>query len=145
MGNKEEDANPFQWDHVLFNLPGSEDYDPSLPWVAKIRTDGEISSDIFLYIDDCRITGANEEVCWRAARRFGSRCNYLGIQDAARKRKEPDLKPGPWAGTVTHTAEGVVGKISQEKWEKTKVLIQRLHVLVEENEKQLPRAELESI
>ena len=31
--------------------------------------------------------------------------------------------PGPWAGTVTHTAGGrVLGMVSQVKWDKTKLL-----------------------
>jgi hypothetical protein len=37
-------------------------YDPALPWVSKIRlTDGTIAADLFVYVDDARITGATKD------------------------------------------------------------------------------------
>ena len=36
-GNKSHPNNPFRWSYVRLNLPGSEDYHPSLPWVSKLR------------------------------------------------------------------------------------------------------------
>ena len=51
-------------------------------------------------------------------------CARLGVQDAARKRTSASRTPGPWAGTVTHTDQDqVCGMVSQEKWDKTQVLI----------------------
>ncbi len=39
----------------------------------------------------------------------------------------PMESPGPWAGTVTHTGSGrLVGMVSQEKWDKTKCLLEEL-------------------
>ena len=32
-------SNPFHWDRVEFNLPGSKGYRSDLPWVMKIRWD----------------------------------------------------------------------------------------------------------
>ena len=58
-------------------------------------------------MDDKRPVGPSESDCRQAARRAASRCNYLGIQDAARKRKAPSQTPGPWAGTTTSTQKGV--------------------------------------
>jgi hypothetical protein len=58
------------------NLPGSQDYDPRLPWVSKIRVaDGKIAPDIFIYVDDARVTGPSEEDCWKATRQAASVVN----------------------------------------------------------------------
>lgn len=84
-GDREEGSNPFCWDRVRMNLPGSPTYDPTLPWVSKVCQDGStIASDFFSYVDDLRSVGALEEDCWLASRRVASRYIYLGIQDAAR-------------------------------------------------------------
>ena len=60
--------------------------------------------EVFIYVDDGCIIAHSELVCWKAANKFCSICNSLGIQDASRKRTEPSLTPGPWAGTVAHTS-----------------------------------------
>ncbi len=40
--------------------------------------------------------------------------------------------PSPWAGTVTHTdRDQVCGMVSQEKWEKTQLLIRELRLMLE--------------
>ena len=41
-------------------------------------------------------------------------CNYLGIQDATRKRTGPSTKPGPCAATLVHTYVGVQGTVLPE-------------------------------
>lgn len=130
-GSRHDQENPFKWDTVVYNLPGSEKYDPTRPWVMKIRTDGNLASEVYIYVDDGRATGHSAEACWAAIRRFASICTKLGIQDAARKRTEPSATPGPWAGTVVHTNDGeVVGTVTTEKWGKTKSLIQELESLL---------------
>lgn len=54
-GNKEDEDNVFAWDVVRLNLPWKEDYDPTLPWVSKIRLkDGKVAADLFIYVDDVR-------------------------------------------------------------------------------------------
>ena len=60
-GDRMDKANPFHWSHVQLNLPGSLDYDPSLPWVAKRREDGSLASEFYIYVDDVRITASSEE------------------------------------------------------------------------------------
>lgn len=40
LGSKSDPANPFQWDRVELNLP-RRNYNPTKPWVAKIRGDGK--------------------------------------------------------------------------------------------------------
>jgi hypothetical protein len=123
-GDRRCPSNPFHWDRVVFNLPGSRGYRSDLPWVMKLRRDGHLAAEIFVYVDDGRPTGHSPAITWRAARAYGSGCSRRGIQDASRKRTSPTETPGPWAGTVTHTEGGsVLGMVSQEKWDKTKRLI----------------------
>jgi len=48
-------------------------------------------------------------------------CAWLGLQDAARKRREPSVHPGAWAGSVVHVEVDAVYKlVTQERWDKTK-------------------------
>ena len=137
-------SNPFGWSKVVLNLPGSNQYDPSLPWVMKVRHDGHLACEVYIYVDG-RVTGWCRVECWRAARRFCATCNHLGIQDAARKRTEPSLTPGPWAGTVTHTDKAVVATVSCEKWKKVKDLIAELKEMIKNNEEAMPHKRLEQI
>jgi hypothetical protein len=60
-GDPEDKAKVFCWDNVKRNLPGSEEYDPSLPWVYKVRRDGSLASNFFFYVDDNRTTGNSEQ------------------------------------------------------------------------------------
>ncbi|KAL3789526.1 hypothetical protein ACHAW5_007754 [Stephanodiscus triporus] len=84
----------------------------------KLRRDGHLAAEIFVYVDNWRPTGHSPVITWKAAR-------------ASRKRTSPTETPGPWAGTVTHTEGGsVVGMVSQEKWDKTKRLIDELCEMV---------------
>jgi hypothetical protein len=57
-GDPSDPTNVFCWDEVVLNLPGSDDYDPSKPWVTKYRMeDGRIAADLFIVVDDLRPTG----------------------------------------------------------------------------------------
>lgn len=125
-GDRQDANNPFNWERVQLNLPGSPDYDPSLPWVMKIRGDGHLASDIYVYVDDGRATGWNFVECWRAVRRFCSVCSHRGVQDASRKRTKPTQEPGPWAGTVVHTKDQVSATITLVKWQRMQSLISEL-------------------
>jgi hypothetical protein len=70
--------------------------------------------------------------------------NWLGIQDAARKRRDASQRTGPWSGSVFRASEkGVVVLSDEEKWRKSKVLLQEVLVLLEEDPKNLPRKRLE--
>jgi len=58
-GVRKDPKNIFRWDYVRLNLPGSGGYDPSLPWVSKVREeDGRIAADLFTFVDDLRPTGS---------------------------------------------------------------------------------------
>ena len=121
-GDRKDKENPFKWDKVRVNLPGSPGYDPTKPWVSKIRvSDGKIAADFYVYVDDARITGATDLECWMATRRVAAAFNHLGIQDAPRKRRPPSVTPGAWAGSVLTSDQERVGvRVSQEKWDKEK-------------------------
>jgi len=99
-------ANPFHWDWVEFNLPGSKGYRLDLPCITKIRFDGHLAAEIFVYVNDGKPTGYCRDLTWQAAQVYGSRCSRRGILDALRKRMSPTMSPGPWAGTVTRTEGG---------------------------------------
>jgi hypothetical protein len=104
------------------NLPGSNEYDLLLPWVSKIcLEDGNIAADLFLYVDDGRLTGNSRDEVKQATRVATSRLQKLGIlQDAPRKRRWGSRRPGAWAGSIVEaTNDGVLVTISQAKWEKS--------------------------
>ena len=86
------------------NMLGEESYTPKTPWVMKVRSDGHLSIEVSIYVDDGRIIAHSELVCWQAAKRFCSICNSLEIQDASRKRTKPSLTLYSCAGTVAHTS-----------------------------------------
>jgi hypothetical protein len=69
MVDPNDASNVFKWKEVSFKLPGTPEYDPSMAWMAKVREDGRVAADLFIYMDDFRPTGTNAEECWRASRR----------------------------------------------------------------------------
>ncbi len=107
------------------NLPGSQDYDPSLPWVSKVcLADGNQACDVFIYADDCRSTEPTYEECWQTTHVLGSQLNWLGLQDATCKQHPPLLEPGAWVGSVVHTSNGSVSVlVTQEHWDKARKII----------------------
>lgn len=125
-GDKGDPNNVFRWDLVRLNLPGQADYRPELPWVSKVRAeDAEIACDFVTYVDDTRTCGNSYDEARAASRRVASVMNWLGIQDAARKRRDPCQDPGPWAGSVVHVSgEGVISvSVTPERWSKAQGMI----------------------
>ena len=55
-----------------------------------------------IYEDYLRTAAATREPAWAAARRGTSRLQFLGTQDAPRKRR---LDNGPWTGGIFTTAD----------------------------------------
>lgn len=122
LGERRDPGNAYRWDSVRLNLPGSEKYDPTLPWVSKIRLeDGKIACDLFIYVDDGRVTGPTKDECWKATRQAASRLNSLGVQEAPRKRRWSSRTPGAWAGSIVEsTKDGVMVMVDEEKWDKSR-------------------------
>jgi hypothetical protein len=95
-------------------------------WVANIQTDGRVEEDLFIYIDDFRPKGSDEEEFWQANRNAGSICNHLGIHDAPIKSRGEYLTPVPWTGSMVYTdnLEELVGVlISHKKWDNIMIFI----------------------
>ena len=50
-GDRKDPLNPFQFIHVKLNLPGDKSYKPKISWVMKVRSDGHLVSEVFIYVD----------------------------------------------------------------------------------------------
>ncbi len=64
VGVDGKELNPFQWNHIRLNLPGTKGYDPSTTWISKRREDRRIACNVFTFVDDERIVGTDEELAW---------------------------------------------------------------------------------
>jgi hypothetical protein len=69
----------------------------------KMRADGDIASEVVQYVDDVRIIAATRELAWLCSSKMAKGLCFLGLQDAARKRREPSRRPGAWAGVTVMT------------------------------------------
>ena len=103
-----------------------KNYIPSNAWVSKVSKDGNVASEVFMYLDDVWLLGWCDRECWNATKLFDSKCNYLGIQDAPRKSKEPYQIQGSWVGSIIHKSYGLEGILSREKWDKMKGILREL-------------------
>jgi hypothetical protein len=135
-GDQRSKTNPLQWDLVKLNLPGDPCYDPSQPRVMKWnKATSSIAGNILAFVDNLRASGSSPEQAWQLACQVASRLQYLGIQDAPRKRRPPVRNPGAWAGLVFSTSDDkVIQTVAQSKWNKAKMQIQELLDLYAENE-----------
>ena len=70
-GDRRALSNPFHWDHVELNLPRSRGYRADLPWVMKIRADGFLAAEIFVYVNNGRVVAYSPDLAWRAACTYG--------------------------------------------------------------------------
>jgi hypothetical protein len=92
-GDRSDPKNVFRWDKVVLNLPGSDKYEPSKPWIYKVRSeDGRIAADIFIFVDDLRPTGPTRKDAWLAARQAASKLNHLGIESPRDPRRPEETK-----------------------------------------------------
>ena len=128
-GDRHDPSNPFMWDTVVMNLPGQDDYNPALPWVFKYDSINQKVAAFFkTYVDDIRTGDSTEAACVRSTHVVASRVNYLGQQDAPRKRRKISQTPGAWSGAmiVVEEGDGLYVTCSQEKWDKTRAIIARI-------------------
>jgi hypothetical protein len=128
--------NPLRWDRVVLNLPGSRDFDPSLPRVAKCNDIwNSIAGDVLAFVNDLRASGPDEETAWQIARLVAAGLQRLGIQDALRKRRPPLRKTGAWAGALFSTTDRKISQsVTAEKWEKGQNSVKSLLDAIDENE-----------
>jgi hypothetical protein len=127
-GHHGDPKNYMRWDFIKMNLPGDPSYNPTKPRVMKWDDSlQKIAGDIVGFVDDLRASGYSMEYAWGVARQMASRLQYLGIQDAPRKRRPPSQSPGAWAGAVFSTKDSqVTQSVTQEKWTKAKLMIQEM-------------------
>ena len=135
-GNPKDEKNALRYDRIVMNLPGMEDHDPSLPNVMKWNDRvNRIAGDVITFVDDLRATGYDKENSWQVSRQVASRLQFLGVQDAPRKKRPPDQLPGAWAGCVFVIDPDAIGKtVSQEKWDKARRIVMELCELCHEAE-----------
>ena len=147
LGDRHDETNVFRWSSVRLNLPGDPRYDPTLPWVSKLRRDGiTLAADVHQFVDDLRETGPTAEETWLASSRVAKTAAHFGCQDAARKRRLPLLSPGAWAGSVIEsTSHGVYKRVSQARWDKTKDCLVRVAGWLNTDSGRMPHKELERI
>ncbi len=119
----------------------------------KVRDDGHLACEIFIYVDDGRVTGWNKVECWRAVQRFSSTLTSRGIQDAYRKRTLPSTDQGPWSGGISMTrwkegereVFGLAFSVTQVKWDKMKTCVEDLQQMIDADPDQMVRSRLEEI
>ena len=120
----DDPINPFSFDSVIFNLPGMSTYTPWMPWVYKDTSKGDLAAELLIYVDDVRVIDGVEDTCWSTRHWVASHLNYFGLQDAARKHREPLQIPGAWTGSIVRTTNDAVSVlISQDRWDKLRNIV----------------------
>ncbi len=143
-----KELNPFQWNHIHLNLPGTKGYNPCLSWLSKIQLDGRVACDIFTFVDDERVNGRSKELTWHTSHVLASKQSYLGIPDARRKAWPCSRQPGAWAGAIVYVVPllGVCVLTSIKKWAKLRAILKKWWDLISTgkkvNEIRLPHKEL---
>ena len=117
IGDLRDPSNPLGWVRAVGNFPFQKNYDPSLPRIIRIRQDGEMAAGTSAFVDDGRTAGVTDTICDQATHRFCTRINYLGEQNASRKRRPTTTNPGAWTGKMLWTNEPHPMKgVLPEKW-----------------------------
>ena len=69
IGDPLDLLNAFFWDKLILNLPCSESFNPSMPWLYKLDSRvSRITCNIVTFMDDSRIIGYSIEQCWQTGR-----------------------------------------------------------------------------
>ena len=127
VGPPDAPDNAFVVASVVLNLPGAPDYDPSRPRVLRLAPDGTLASALVGYFDDGRVVAPTQARTEQALRQVCSRLQFLGIQDAARKRASVLLRGRAWAGGVIFSDQALLRKlVTQIKWDKGRDILSRL-------------------
>jgi hypothetical protein len=123
-GDWHDHTNPFQWECLMLNLPGSPGYQPSRVWISKRRADNLLASNFVCFVDNQQVTGSGKERVREAGHAISTQESYLGLQDALRKIRAPNgsRRPGAWAGAnICIEEDGSIMILTlQEKWDRLK-------------------------
>jgi hypothetical protein len=105
-----------------------------------------IACDLIVFVDDLRGSGPTVELTWAVSRTVVARIQYLGVQEASRKRRPPTRSPGAWAGGLFRTSPtNVYVSVSQDKWDKAKTLIESLWDQIEQAGGSVDGSKLDSV
>ena len=101
------------------NLPGSQNYDPSMPWVMFLRKE-KLATRKANYVNDIHLCiqerDRSLEAC-RACAQLTSGMNFWGNQADNRKYRLPTVTPGAWNGVIVHTNTPFpVISMTDKKW-----------------------------
>ena len=59
-------SNTFHLERMIYNLPGTKGYRPGLPYVIKFRFNSHLVCEVYVYVDNRRVTGHCRELFWAA-------------------------------------------------------------------------------
>ena len=112
-----------------------------MSWVSKVRSeDNKIACNFVSFVDDFRSGGPTAVEAWRAASHIAKKLNFLGLQDATRKRRNSSQHPGAWAGCIVYTGNnGVFVTISEKKWKKALGMLDEIEDMIRKNRHKLDR------
>jgi hypothetical protein len=104
-GDRHDINNHWQLDTVRLNLPGLEDYDPSMPQVMLLQKDGELATREAHYVDNiypcvCKKKGSNQA---RRCAQLKSQMNAQGNHDDDQKYRLPTFTPEAWNDVTSDT------------------------------------------
>ncbi len=54
--------NPFHWESIMTNLPGTAEYSLAHSWISKRQSDNLLTSDFICFVDDQRIMTQSQEL-----------------------------------------------------------------------------------
>ena len=128
VGNRLDYNNPFYWDKVVLNLPGTVDIDPKMSIVYKWNSIYYqcITSFFRTYVDDIRSGGSTEHSCRSMTQhRIGCRINYLGQEvfmlEASEFTKRKD--DGRNMTQNEHIVIPLMGRFKNEMGERNLVIV----------------------
>jgi hypothetical protein len=136
-GNPRDSKNPFYFDQVLLNLPGSPSYDPHVVRARKFDSrHNKTAGDMLTYVDDTRTTGRSAGHCWDVSHQVGTCLSYLGIQDALRKHTAPSQRAGAWTGSLAQTPSmAIIVSCTQEKWTRARSYVEEMYSIWQQGER----------
>jgi hypothetical protein len=118
----------------VLNLPSSEGYKPSLPRVMLIRPDGLTAAGCLTFFDDGRVYGPNKRIAQQALCHICANVQCYGNQEAARKRRPCQLRPGAWCGGVVYADQELPRSfLTQNHWDRLLMTLEWMFIQAEQN------------
>ena len=62
-GDMWDRSNPFCWERVICNLPGTKGYQPTLPWAMKVWFDRHLACEVYVHVNGGWVTVHCREMC----------------------------------------------------------------------------------